>query len=118
MTAATPPNIFYHVTNKWDGGCLNSLYLMYGEEAYSIFLRKWPLSGDIGKHHVHFVHMYGDLREAQDHRNTFGGEILIVDNSSNVLVIKLDTVEFHLQHWVCTHIPEKFVRRLLMEIGG
>ncbi len=101
---------YYHVAKDWDGEAIESLYDQYGDEAYDIYAEKWPEAGELAQYHAHVVHLYADRKQAEEHADTFGGDVLVIDDQDDELEITIDTLEFG--HPVCNHeIDACYVRK-------
>ena len=100
----------YHVTKEWDGQDLESLYAIYGDEAYDIYAEKWPEAGELAQAHAHVVHLHASIDEAKGFAAEFGGEILEIDAPEDY-EIEIDSLEY--DHPVCRHEIEKnSIRRI------
>ena len=82
----------YHVTPKWDGGDLLSLYEQLGNVAYDIFAQKHEIDNKLGIGNAHFVHCHYTVEEAREYKKIFGGQILEIDAS--MLEVKHDCIEY------------------------
>ncbi len=105
----TTTTLLYHVAEAgWDGGDLTSLYSQHGEEAYSIFAARWPDAGELGHHHVHYVHLFADRDQAVTHYDYVGGDLLEIDASG--IEIGLDVDEECCKHYTARLIPYRAIR--------
>ena len=80
----------YHVAPADHQGDLLSLYEQEGEEAYDVYAERWPDAGELAQYHVHQVHLYSSLEEAQNH--VHDGKIYEVDCSE--IEVYIDDLEF------------------------
>ncbi len=56
------------------------------------------------------MHLYADRKQAEEHADTFGGDVLVIDDQDDELEITIDTLEFG--HPVCNHeIDACYVRK-------
>ncbi len=99
----------YHVTPKWDGGDLLSLYEQLGNEAYDIFYQKYGLENGLGFDHVHYIHCHYTVEEAKEYQRIWGGQILEID--AKHLAVKHDCLEYP-HPMVRDIIPKEYVRLL------
>ena len=83
----------YHVTEKWDGKELQSAANRMGEEAaITMFMEKWETDdASFAADQVHYIYLYDTLEDAQNHQETYGGEILIIDD--RYLELDIDPIE-------------------------
>ena len=88
----TKNNIIYHVCRDWDGNNLQSLYEQYGDQAYDIFLSKWPDAGELAEYHVHYIHCHSALDEAKEYQAEYGGQIIAID--AEYLDVIIDNLEY------------------------
>ena len=95
MTAYTT---IYHVAPAdWDGGDIESLHCQHGDDAYDMYVERWPEAAGLQFEHAHFVHCYSDLADAQDHADEFGGVVLTLDAAAmeeDGIEIETDRIEF------------------------
>ena len=82
--------MIYHVAPTDHEGDLLSLYAQFGDEAYDLYLERWPESGGLGLYHAHMVHCYATLDEAREHVND--GRIYAIDDAD--LDVEIDDLEF------------------------
>jgi len=85
-------NTIYHVCKNWDGCNLKSLYKQYGNQAYDIFLEKWPDAGELAEYHIHYIHCHFTLDEAKEHQAEHGGQIIAID--VEYLEVVIDNLEY------------------------
>ena len=78
-----PPSELYHVAGSGykAGQPLQSLYKRLGDKAYEAYAERWPEAGDMGQYHAHQTFFYDNLKEAQEHVEAFGGQVIKVDPS-------------------------------------
>jgi len=84
--------IVYHVAPEGHQGDLLSLHAQHGDEAYDIYLDRWPESQDLGTYHAHVIHCYATRAEAEEHAVAFGGDVLEIDTAD--LEVRIDALEF------------------------
>lgn len=103
--------MYYHVTDHWDGGDLESLVTRIGEnEGYDAFLERWPDAGELTFYHANRVHLFDSLEKAERFCAAYGDEILIIDGEG--LDIDLDTLETNEPHYsVLDKIPANNIHR-------
>ena len=81
----------YHVTN-WDGENLQTAAQRFGEaEAIEMFCEKWDTDASFATDQVTKIYLYHTLSEAQDHKDTYGGEILEINDE--YLDVAIDEIE-------------------------
>lgn len=101
----------YHVAKNYDGGDLLSLYEQFGDEAYDMFAERWTDAGELGVYHVHMVHLFETLAEAQDWSAECGGDVLEIETVD--LDITIDKLEKGHPHPVAKRIPAKNVSKVV-----
>lgn len=95
--------MLYHVTKKWDGEDLVPI------NDPDEFAMRWPDAGSLGQVHAYRVHMWFSLDEADEHRDTFGGEILVIDES--MFDYETDDLELNCIHATARRVPADAIRR-------
>ena len=94
MTAYTT---IYHVAPAdWDGD-IESLHYQHGDDAYDMYVERWPEAAGMQFEHTQFVHCYSDLEAAEDHADEFGGVVLTIDAAAMTedgIEIETDRIEF------------------------
>lgn len=108
-------NTIYHVAPADHTGDLLSLYTQHGDEAYEIFDKRWP-DGDnaLAQYHVHCVHCWSNLADAQKHLRDFGGKLYAVNAQAMVddgWQITIDNLEFA-HPVVRDEIPEEYLAEI------
>lgn len=101
--------MLYHVAKDYDGGDLQSLYEQHGNDAYDMYIDKWPEAGELVFYHVHYIHLHNSLDDAQEFVDEFGGEILVIDDAD--LTVERDNLEYD-HPIVRDTIPAEYIRRL------
>jgi len=102
--------MFYHVTEKWDGGDL----VPCGNP--ETFAERWPDAGELAQVHAHVVHLYSNVADAVRHAAWFcggAGDILTIDEDA----IDWHTDDLEFPHPVCARVPAHAVRRLDGEVA-
>lgn len=81
MKRVLPEELFHVVGKKYkEGQPLLSLYKQHGNKAYDMFNKRWPDAGaDMGVYHANQTMFYDNLKDAQEHAQTYGGKVLKVD---------------------------------------
>jgi hypothetical protein len=99
----------YHVTPKWDGKDLESAASKMGEvAAIEIFLAKWQTEDDsFAQDQVTKVYFYNTINEAISHQETYGGEILAIDET--YLDIAIDEIE---GYPTCRRVSASDIKRI------
>jgi len=98
---------YYHVAADWNGQNLESLYAQYGDDAYDMYLDRWPESENLGTYHAHVIHLHSTIEEARDYAVVYGGQVLEIDG--RYLEIDIDTHEY--DHPVSQHtIPASAIK--------
>jgi hypothetical protein len=105
--------MIYHVTPKWDGGDLKSLKEQYGDNAYDVFVERWPEAERIAWEHIDYVHCFATREEAEyylrDWREGVGGQLLEIDDRA--LETSMDRLERGQTHVVVRgRIPARYIR--------
>ena len=85
-------NIIYHVCKNWDRCNLKSLYEQYENQAYEMFLEKWPEASELVEYHVHYIHCHFTLDEAREYQAEYGGQIIAIDTDN--LEVVIDKLEY------------------------
>lgn len=104
----------YHVAPADHSGDLLSLYRQHGDEAYEIFIERWPDSGVLGDYHADYVHCHATLEKAEDHAAWYGGKIYAIDGAAFVAdggKVETDTLEFP-HPMVRDEIPAEYIREV------
>ena len=83
---------YYHVTQSWDGGDLESLYNREGDDAYEIFAKRWPESGGMAYNHINLIHLHDNISDAERFVRDFGGEILEIELEEDD--VEIDDLEY------------------------
>ena len=74
--------LFHVVGDDWrEGQPLQSLHRRLGDEAYDVFVERWPDAGDLGQYHAHEIFFYETHEDALDHAANFGGRVVKVDSA-------------------------------------
>lgn len=81
MKRVLPEELFHVVGKKYkEGQPLRSLVDQYGDKAYNMFNKRWPDTGaDMGIYHARQTMFYDNLKDAQEHAQSYGGKVLKVD---------------------------------------
>ena len=105
---------YYHVTKKWDGGDLVSLYNREGDDAYDIYAERWPEAGGLADAHINLIHLHDNIDAAYAFVRDYGGEILCIELDDDAIEecgIKIDDIEY--SHPVaCEKIPAEYIKKL------
>jgi hypothetical protein len=105
--------IYYHVTAKWDGQDLESLYDRYGEKAYDMYADRWPDAEELAYAHAHIIHLHATEAKTKEYAEVYGGEILIINDRDNDLDVEIDGLEKGARHPVCRQTIDKhYISRL------
>ena len=79
---------YYHVAgNDYRGGDILSLYARMGDAAYDEFANRWPEAAEMAFAHAHYVFLYQDRSDADDHAAAFGGQVVAVDGTGLDVVV-------------------------------
>lgn len=106
---------YYHVTEKWDGGDLESLVSIHGEsEAIDIFAERWPEAVDLAYEHSSRIHLHDKIDDARRYAAVDDGEILEITldgDAREEVFLMIDDLEY--PHPVaCENIPAEYIRRV------
>lgn len=103
----------YHATKKWDGENLESLASQIGEfDAIEEYTKKWPDAGELAAYHVHYVHCFKDLGDAEEFANEIDGEVVEIDFEDFFEdFVEIDNLEFP-HPVVRDEIPAEYISRV------
>lgn len=97
-------SIYYHVTKRWNGGDLETLFSRCGgneNKALNTFVRKYrhcfdsfEETIDLGKKHIYYVHLWDKKSDAIEMAEEIRGQILKIDDKEDELVVINDPYEF------------------------